>query len=61
MEKQIFEEYNAGNGAGFGAESIAKKYNLEAGTIRRIVRRLGGEIRQRGECNRRYPINHDFF
>src|SRR5690606_3697907 len=65
LEKKIFEEYNAGNGAnnsvGFGAESIAKKYNIEPCTVRQIVRRLGGEIRKRGECNRRYPINHDFF
>jgi hypothetical protein len=43
------------------AEDIAAAHGLDDGTVRRIVRRVGGRVKTKAEANRRHACDHHYF
>jgi len=53
----VIEEYKMG----FSANKLGEKYNIDSGSIRDIVRKNGGSIRNQSEASTKYSANHNYF
>jgi len=57
IEQEILRRYQAGE----NSEVLCKEFKLNASTICRIIKRLGGKIRPAEENKRKFKIRYNFF